>query len=423
MLDNLRTAALRALRWSEKYTKTDMVYLASGGFWLTVELVFAAVISFCLAVVFGHYASKDIYGNYKYVLSTATVLSAFSLTGIGTAITRSVSQGNEGALKQGARMSWRWGMIVSAIALAVGIYYFWQGNRFVAVSMCVVAVASPFLYSFSLFDNFLIGRRDFSRSALYSMLSNLALIVALVAALFIGGRAIALVVAYFAVNTATAAYFYFRTIRKARNEATDPELFTYGFHLSVMGIIGTFADQIDSIATFAILGPANLAVYAYAIAIPEQVKGVIKNLTPLSLPKFAQRSLAEIKATIWRRSLYLCIAIVLVIVVYWCVAPWIFRIFFPVYTESLTFTRIYSLSILGGFVTPFAAALQSHQKTKQLYISSVLSSAVIIISFPILTYLDGLWGAIASQLLYRFSSTVLTLWQFWNTEEKEQSIS
>ncbi|HWP61358.1 MAG TPA: oligosaccharide flippase family protein [Candidatus Paceibacterota bacterium] len=403
----------RALRWSEQYTKTDMVYLAHGGFWLTLELAVAIIFSFTLAVVFGHWASKDLYGNYKYVLSLTSLLAAVSLSGIATALTQSTARGHEGALAQGFQLNIRWSIPMSILALGVGVFYFLQNNLFVAVSMLIVALLWPLLSSFSLFDNFLIGRREFSKSAIYSMVSNLFSTLVLVAVLFIGGRAIMLVLAYFVVNTATAAFFYFRAQARARNHETDPDMFRYGFHLSVMSTIGAIANQIDSIAVFAILGPIDLAIYAYAIAIPEQMKNVLKNIVPLSMPKFGQRTLAEIKENIYARMLYLTCIVGVGAGLYALAAPWLFAVLFPVYLSSVPFSQLYVISLLFMVPGPLAvSALQAHKKTRALYIATNTGPIVLLLTLPGLTYVWGIEGAVASQILYRIVNMSVSLWQF-----------
>ncbi len=408
---------VKLLRWSETYTKTDMVYLASGGFWLSLEVVSAAVFSFVLAVVFGHYATKDLYGNYKYVLSVAGVIAAFSFSGIGTAITQSASRGKEGALKQGFSINLRWSAPMALLSLGIAAWYSLQGNSFVAISMCIVAISSPFLYSYSLFDNFLIGRREFSRSALYSMLGNFAAMAILIVALFLGGRAIALVVAYFAVNLGTAVFFYYRTLSTARNDQTDPEMFNYGFHLSVMGIIGAIADKIDSIAVFILLGPAHLATYTYAIAVPEQIKAIVKMITPISMPKFAQRSIVDIKKDIWSRMLILACALMLIVVVYVAAAPLLFRILFPVYIDSTIYSQIYAASVILTFITPIAAIFQAHKKTRQLYISTNVPALLLIVFLPLFTYIWGVAGAIAGVMIYRLITVIITCYLFLTLPE------
>lgn len=414
MIRRAQEVAIRGLRWTEKYTKTDMVYLATGGFWLFFEQAGGAAFALGLAIMFGHFASQDTYGNYKYALSLAAVLTAFSLSGFGTAITQATSRGHEGSLAQGFRINMRWSVGMVVIGFAAAVYYLLQGNTFLAIALSVIAIISPFLNSFALYDSFLIGRREFKRTAMYTVITNAAPVVAVLVALFLfRKRAIYLVVTYLFVSTAINGYFYYKSVQSARNNTEDPELFKYSLHLSLMGILGAIGDKIDSIAVFTFLGPSQLAVYTYAIAIPDQLKGVIKNMIPLSMAKFANRSIGEIKKTIWNRIVYLMIGLTIAIGFYILLTPLIFHLLFPIYDASIPYSRIYSISIiLTAFVSPFISILQSHKKTKALYIASNAGSILIIILLPILTFYFGLMGAILSQLAYRATNAIFAAWQF-----------
>src|ERR1700674_1685174 len=88
------------LRWSEKYTNLDMVYLVEGGFWLSIGTAVTALSSFVLSIAFANLLSPVAYGIYKYTLSLASTFNAFTLTGLATAVTVGVSNTKEGILKQ-----------------------------------------------------------------------------------------------------------------------------------------------------------------------------------------------------------------------------------------------------------------------------------------------------------------------------------
>jgi O-antigen/teichoic acid export membrane protein len=409
----LRDRLYAFLRWTERYTKTDMVYLVQGGGWLFLEQAAAALITLGVGVVFGHYASKDLYGNYKYVLALGTLLSAFSLSGISTAITRAVAQGREGAFAQGVLLALRFSSGIPVLALGAGLYYFLQGNLFVALGLCIVAIFAPLINSLSLFDSFLVGRKEFGRSTAYSICSNVLVSAALIAALLLSHRAIYVVLAYFVMNALLDAFFYWRSVRRARNAEGDPDLPRYGFHLSIMAAISTISSTIDSIAIFTLLGPAALAVYAYAIAIPAQMTGLLKNIVPLSSPKFAQRSFTDIQRGIWGRLGLLAAVSALGILAYIAVAPFLYRILFPVYMSSVPYSRAFAISIAFVALTyPLTSALQAHQKIRALHFASNTGPIMLIATLPALTYFWGLEGAILSQLISRLAGLGMTLWQF-----------
>jgi len=70
------------LRWSEKYTKLDMVYLTKGGFWMTLSQVSSNMLSLLLVIAFANLLPKETYGLYRYILSLAGMLNSLSLTGM-----------------------------------------------------------------------------------------------------------------------------------------------------------------------------------------------------------------------------------------------------------------------------------------------------------------------------------------------------
>lgn len=413
-MDPLRTKFIASLRFLERYTKTDMVFIARQGPWLILSQGIAMAASLLLAVAFGHLASQDTYGNYKYVLSLWGICSAFTLSGIGTAVMQAAARGYDGTLRQGFRLNLRWsiGSIVIALGMAA-YYYFFEQNLFLATSLCIVAIFSPFISSFSLFDPFLTGKKEFKRNSIYLSLNGLIPVLALIATLFVTDRAIVFIAVFFVSNLLTDAVTYALAARSAKNDTNDPGLLSYGAHLSIMGIVSALADRIDNIAMFILLGPVNLALYTFAIAIPEQIKQMVKFVTPLSLARFAERSIDEIRVTIWRRISILALIIALGILLYIVCAPLIFKILFPQYMEAVAFSQWYAPSILFAVLTtPIVSILQAHKKTRELYIISSISSVLLLVALPLGIYMYGIAGAIAAQFAYRMAAAVVTVWQF-----------
>ncbi len=405
---------VKALRWSERYTKTDMVYLASGGFWLAVGQGGAILFSLALAVAFGHLATQDAYGNYKYVLTIASLLGILSLSGLSTGITQSASLGYDASLSQGFRLNLRWSVGLVIASLTGAAYYFLIAhNEYLGLSLCIIAFFTPFLNGFSLYDSFLIGKKRFKEGTLYYLAENGFLTLCLIVVIFIEARAIFLVLAYFFLSTLANAFFYRVTLRKAENKNEDSNLLKYSGHISVMNIIGAVADKIDSIAVFSFLGPAQFGIYAFAIAIPEQIKGAFKSIVPISMPKFAERSIKEIKQTLWKRIFFLMLVLLVFLLIYVALVPLIFSILFPVYMDSVPYSQVYALSIIFIACTaPIVSVLQAHKKTKELYIMTNASSALLVVLLPVLTFMYGIWGALITQCIYRGVRMGLAAWQF-----------
>src|SRR5690606_14131318 len=75
--NKIRLFLIHWLRQSEKYTKVDMVYLASGNFWLTTNRVVGIGTGFMLTLAFANLLPPEIFGQYKYILALAGIIGAF----------------------------------------------------------------------------------------------------------------------------------------------------------------------------------------------------------------------------------------------------------------------------------------------------------------------------------------------------------
>jgi hypothetical protein len=79
MVQEFKTLAYRLLRRGERYTGTDNVYLAKGGFFLTLASFMASASSLVLAILFARLVDKSIYGTYQYLLSWGAILAIASV--------------------------------------------------------------------------------------------------------------------------------------------------------------------------------------------------------------------------------------------------------------------------------------------------------------------------------------------------------
>src|SRR5262245_3218380 len=90
------------------YLHTDMVYVAKSTFWLNANFVISGFLSFAISIAFAHLLPKEAYGTYQFVLSLASFVTAFTLTGMNVAIIRAVSRGYEGGFVPSIRMQLKW---------------------------------------------------------------------------------------------------------------------------------------------------------------------------------------------------------------------------------------------------------------------------------------------------------------------------
>ena len=392
------------LRWSERYTKTDMVYFASGGFLSLVSQVTALGGALALAVMVSHYVPKTSYGEYKYILSIIALLSSFSLNGIGGAVLQSAAQGFNSALQKGFWANLRWSFVIFIGALVMALYYISAGNVTLAAGILIGGSLSPFLASAGLFSPFLAGKKDFVYQTLFSIGDNLIPICLMIGTVMLTGNPLILIAVYFITNTLAALYFYRRTkIMYAQSmQKHDETMLRYSKHLSIMGILGGIAENIDQILLFHFMGGAQLAIYNFAIAIPNQMRTPIKNIDAMLQARFVNRTAKEIKSNMWNKIFWYFIFLVTLAAAYFFIAPYLFTFLFPQYLEAVRYSQIYILWILALAFDPINSYISSRKHLKTLYASTVVYSLSKIALLVIGVLFWGLMGVIVARIATHF---------------------
>jgi O-antigen/teichoic acid export membrane protein len=399
----IKSTLYKTLRWSEKYTKTDMLYLAKGGSWLSFGHGFALLSGFFISIAFANLFPKESFGTYKFVLSMAGIVGAFSLTGMGTAVTQAVARGFGNALRQGFRIKLKWSIGVLLGGLALSIYYYINDNTLLSFSFLLVGFLSPIITSANLYGAYLLGKKDFRRSSFYSIVHNIAPAAALITTLFLTDSLLVILTVYFFIGALISLFLYRKATRAYKNENfnTDSGLTSYSGHLSAMDIIGTITRHLDKILIFHYLGPIPLAIYAFAIAPVEQLQGGKKILSSLILPKLSEQSFEELQKSTPRKALLLTVYALGLSGIYILLAPYFYKLLYPQYLDSVFYSQVYSLTLLAISGTMFNEALIAHKKKKELYLHRTIVPIVQIVLFFILLPMFGLMGLIVTHVIIR----------------------
>lgn len=403
-----KSRLISLLRWSEKYTKTDMVYLASGGFLSLVSQVTALGGALALAIMVSRYVPKTSYGEYKYILSIIALLSSFSLNGIGGAVLQSAAQGFDSALQKGFWANLRWSFVIFTGALVMALYYFWAGNATLAAGILIGGSLSPFIASASLFSPFLAGKKNFLYQTLFSIGDNLIPIGLMILTVMLTANPLALVAVYFVSNTLVALYFYRRAqIMYAESvRKHDETMLRYSKHLSIMGIVGGIAENIDQILLFHFVGGAQLAIYNFAIAIPNQMRTPIKNIDAMLQARFVNRTTKEIRGSMRNKIFWYFTSTATLAVAYFFIAPYLFTFLFPQYLEAVRYSQLYILWIVALAFDPVNSYISSRKNIKALYSSTIAYSLSKIVLLVVGVLFWGLMGVIVARIATHYIAVV-----------------
>jgi O-antigen/teichoic acid export membrane protein len=416
MLEKIKLKIFGALRWSEKHTQTDMVYLAKGGFWLIISQVISSLASLVLVIAFANLISAELYGNYRYIISIIGMLSAATFPGINSMAIKSVANGDEDTFWKLLKKRGVWSLASTGASLLLSLYYQINGNTNLSTILVIVAIAIPLSSVVGMYSAFLNGKKDFRRLAQWSTLARLVVTASFIIILPFVDSLFALFLLYFIPEMLVESFFliilYRRKTSKIPAERSNIKKLTkFGFHLSLMEVLKTIAGQADKILIFHYLGAAELAIYTIATTAPSQIKSVLQNISTLAWPKFSSAKEENIRTTLPAKLFKLELIIIGLVAIYWIAAPFLFPIFFPKYASAVFISQIYSLSLLFFPRTFFSTAMTAQLKQKEMYAIRIFAPIIRITVFAIALPFWGLWGAIIGSII----SSILTavIYQFF----------
>jgi len=409
----LKNKVYKILRWSEKYIKTDTVYLVKGGSWLSLGQLVSIISGLLLSIGLANLVPKEVFGNYKFLLSIAGILGALTLTGSTQAITQAVARGLEGALKKGFWTHLKYDIFVVGISLTGAIYYFVNGNTVLSSSLLIIAVFLPFFLSSVLYASFINGKKDFKRNSIYNIVRTIFSTAILLITIYFTDNVVIIILAYYISLTIPVVYFYRRTIKIYRPKTNvDPDTVSYSKHLSLMNVLVPIANHMDKILLFHFLGAAEVAVYAFSTALPNQLRNINKTIGSLLLPKLSNKRISSIKENLAPKMIFFGIVTAIIAILYIVAAPYIYKLLFPQYLESIIFSQVYALSLLFLPLIFFHQTLVAHMKKNQLYILNFTISIIKIILLFVLLPLYGIWGAIYALFITRVANGFMLSYLF-----------
>lgn len=417
MMHGLEKALHALLRRTEKYTKTDMVYLASGNFWLLSGRVAAIATGLVLTYVLGNYLAPEQFGTYKYVLAMAAFFGAFTLGGMGTAIARSLAKGQRDIMAGAIRSGFLWSVPASVCAFGLSVYYFVMDNQTLGTGVLLIALTMPLFTTTGYFKSVLLGLQDFRGLALIGIGRSLFPVGAIVTVLLTTSNILAVIVTYFIANVLAdyaASSFALRRHRLSRkgDPRTADQTVAYAKHMSAMGVVSQASGTLDQLLLWHFASPAALAVYAFALAPVRELRSLADNMYTLVFPKYATKTVDEMKRSAPLRMLQIFVVSASAALLYILAAPALFQYLLPQYTNAVFASQLLALGLLlqpRGIVD---VMLYAEGNVRIRYVVVFATLAVKLIAWGALIPTFGMMGAVAGLLIAEIASALLAWWAY-----------
>ncbi|MEX2054011.1 MAG: oligosaccharide flippase family protein [Candidatus Colwellbacteria bacterium] len=400
------------LQFIQKHTKTDLLYVARGSFWVIAGRGGLLVISTVLLTALANWVPVETYGAYQYVLSVAAVFAVFSLPGINTSLIKSIAQNKDGTLKSALVAKVKWGVIGSIAALVLTLWYVFNQNYILGGSFLVVALFLPVKQGFSVFPAFWIGKKRFDVRAKYMFFSALFSTLTIVATIYLTQNLIVILLAFFASYSFFDFIFFRRTQRRANNNLSDPTAISFGKNLTLINGLEMTSRYLDKIIVWQLVGPAQVAIYSFAQLPIQKVQESIP-IQALALPKLGESKIeGKRKEGGMIKFIRLFALTVPTAIILALIAPFVYQIIFPQYLDSVIYFQALTVLIALSPFMLLHSALISELKKRSLYIVQTVAPTIRIVLFLALAPIYGIWGIIWAILSTELLKSAMTLYYF-----------
>ncbi|MDP3901635.1 MAG: oligosaccharide flippase family protein [bacterium] len=385
--------------WLSKKYKIDIAYILRGGLWQSAGQIVGIVVGLTTSIAFANLLPKETFGIYSYILSIAGLLSIFTLTGMDAAITQSVARGYEGSVVAALVARMRWGFIGSLASSTIAIYYFSQNQPILGYAILLLAIFIPIMDPLAIFYDVLKGRKQFDIDARYSIIVQVTVAALIISTLFLTSNILIILSAYFLSYTLTHFIILRRMISKyPLNKQESPDMIPYGKSLTLVRAITSVAAYLDKILLFNYISPVEVAIYSLAIAPVRKIEGFLGTIPTLALPKFSAYSKEELKKLLLGKVLKFSIVILIIIAIYVLIAQYFYQILFPKYMESIFYSKLFSLTLIGFPLSLIYTYFQSQTLTKIIFPYKIIIHAIQIILLFIFIHFYGILGAILARI-------------------------
>jgi O-antigen/teichoic acid export membrane protein len=402
----------------EKKLKIDIRYIFKPAMGLSLNQILKVALTFLLSIAFANLLDPETYGQYRYIVSVIGFLSIFTLSGMGTAITRAVARGFDGSLDTAIKTEIRWGAIGGLFAFVLAGYYLFQKRVDLAAPLFVSAIFLPFYNVFSLYSAVLQGKKLFRLIIKYDFINQLVYVVLLIAMLLATDNIFLLILPYLFLGTVFQWICYWSTKKKVKlNNNTEDDVIGYGLSLSILKGLDIAKSSLHSIFIFVILGASDLSFFYFAIAPIEQARTFLRLGETILLPKMSSDKWLLSSGKVFIKKMIPFLGVVsLGVIFYIFVSTILFQAFFPKYTGAIFYSQLYSPTLLlTALLVVLTSVLKAKKQLSAIYFLNLSEIVITVLVTIPLIYFYGVVGLIASiyflklfQVLYTFKKLFYT---------------
>ena len=406
MIDALRESLSARITTLGKRLKFDAHYFMKNSF----HISFGHGINIAKGLVTGYLVTrmfpKEMYGEYRLVMQIAGLVGVISLSGLPAAISRAVATEKDKAPLRFTMHCYAIFSLLGTVVLLIMIplLSFWNREALWPMFLIEALLFVPTSVGTTFLGGIIAGTGEFREALRANYLSSALVALSVALMLFIYPSPILLLTF---VN-AFPAIIYLRLLKsmilKFPSEEKSWSIFKSGLHLTFAALPMSLSSYLDSIIIAGLFGAKELATFSVALLIPDQVKQLFKQLSPIAFSRQAKgrdtqgRRKHIMQIVLWGTGIF-----AIGITLYIMFIPWFLPWLFPQYDahEVFILTSAVAVTLITIPAGLFVQNLEARGKVKQLQIAQWLASLAFVAALLILAPKYGPLGAIIARGIFR----------------------
>lgn len=381
----------------------DLLYLFKNGSWVTLRFVVFSVGGLLLSLSFTRIGTKELLGQYQYVIALLSILSIFSLPGLNTAALESVTQGHEGAIIRAVKISFLSSLLGAVVLFGFGLFMMISNKAWLlGITLIFSGLLFPLYSALNTWNVYYDGKSAFAESAWRYIVLNILLTGSLILGLFLRVGLFGLVILFLLVNLVCFSLFFNGVVKKIRDRKDNVIDLKFGILVSIQRFVLGLSSTLPVFVISHMFGVESVAIYYIATYFIGALFAFFGTIFYLYIPALFR------KDKLYHRNILLQNV---VIGIFGWVAFIIFlKLFFRLlygegYDQSLSLA--YSISLLLLFI-PLKTYLFSFFMTRKrnwlLIIAVCFANAVSFVLF----YSVRDWGFSSGVVVYLYAIELLT---------------
>ena len=369
--------------------------------YLTISAVVSSFAGFLVAILFTRLSTKEIYGQYNYILSIVAFLSLFSLPGVATSLINSIAKNCEGDFIEGTKRRLKYSLLGAFVIMGLSIRHWWKGESGVGVALLIVSLVFLFYSSLSHIDSFYVGKKDYKAVLRIRITVSFLILLSVAISLVLYQKLFFIIL----LSLGTVAIFYLiismRIWVNLTNRERDQKFLSFAKNMTILSIMGSAVGTLDRFIVGTFFNYDILAIYSIGFIVHSQLKkgaGILSNIVQPSLVNRSVRDSFRLCNTTIKILLPL---VAIGFLLLYLVLPYIIPLFFTkAYSDSIFYARLFLLPTFFGIPGWFyETIMRSHQLSRKLYYNRIIGSTLALATLILGGYYLGVSGIILSRIV------------------------